>query len=217
MDKIRVLLADDHAILRQGIRALLQTQSDIDVVGEAEDGREVVAKVDQLRPDVVLMDIGMPLMDGIEATRQVKREHPEVKVLALTVHDDEEYLFQLLKVGGSGHLLKKASLDEVITAIKTVHSGDVFINPSMTKALVKGYLAHSQEDGEGWTYDRLTPREREVLKLIAEGHTNEEIADILKRSVKTIETHRAHIMEKLDLHDRTELVRYAIRRGLIQA
>ncbi|MBI5166450.1 MAG: response regulator transcription factor [candidate division NC10 bacterium] len=214
--KIRVLVADDHTIVREGIRALLQARDDIEIIGEAGDGREAVEKVRQLEPDVVLMDISMPGMDGLEATRQIKKENPKVRVLALTMHDNEEYLFQILRMGGSGYILKRATAAELVSAIKAVHRGEAFLYPSMAKTLVEDYLRRVEVGTEKSSYDGLTNREREILKLIAEGHTNQEIADILCLSVKTVQAHRSHIMEKLGMHDRSELVKYAIRRGLIE-
>ncbi len=208
-DKIRILLVDDHAILRAGLRAILRDEADIEVVGEASDGREAVAKAERLLPDVTLMDISMPVMDGLEATRRIHQNHPEMKVLVLTIHDNEEYLFQVLEAGGSGYLMKKSAVTELISAIRTVHQGEAFLSPLATKMVIGRYL-HTMGQGENnQNYDGLTSREKEVLKLIADGHTNQEIADRLIISVKTVETHRAHILEKLALRTRAELVKYA--------
>lgn len=214
MNKIRVLLADDHTILREGIRALLAAQPDIEVVGEAANGREAVSRARDLKPDVVLMDIAMPLLNGLEATRQIKKEHPEIGVLVLTMHDSQEYVSQILRAGASGYVIKEAAASDLVSAIHAVHGGGAFLYPSVAKMLVDDYLRRVGAEGE--RYERLTDREREVLQLIAEGHTNKEIADLLCLSVKTVQTHRAHIMEKLNLHDKGELIKYAIQRGIIE-
>jgi two-component system response regulator NreC len=215
MQKIRVLIADDHTMFREGIRSLLEAGG-IEVIAEATHGREAVQKANELEPDLVLMDIGMPIMDGIEATRQIKKENPEVQVLALTMHDNEEYLFQILKAGGSGYVVKKAAVSELILAIQAAYDGKCYLTPSVSRALVEDYLRRVKDEGVEPSYGSLTNREREILKLIAEGYTNQEIADLLFLSIKTIQTHRAHLMEKLGFHDRTELVKYALRKGLIE-
>ncbi|MHB8923025.1 MAG: response regulator [Thermoleophilia bacterium] len=217
MSKIRLLLADDHAILRSGLVRLLGEQSDIEVVGEAENGREAVQKVQELHPDIVLMDIGMPVMNGMEATKQIKKRDQQVKVLVLTMHDNEEYLFQVLQAGASGYVLKKAADSDLVNAIHVVARGDCFLYPSAAKMVVEDYLEKMKSGSEPTsTFDTLTEREREILKLVAEGYTNREIAESLFISVKTVETHKANIMEKLNLHKRAELVRYAIRKGILQ-
>jgi DNA-binding NarL/FixJ family response regulator len=213
MSKTRVLIADDHAIMREGIRALLALREDIEVVGEAADGRETVAKVRELAPDVVLMDIAMPLMDGLEATRRICKESPKTRVLVLTQHDEKEYVLSSVRAGAAGCISKKAVASELISAINAVNQGNAFLYPSVAKMLIDDYLQLAT--GEADPYERLTDREREVLKLVAEGHTNQEIADLLALSVKTVLGHRTRIMEKLDIHNRTELVKYAIRKGLI--
>jgi len=215
MQKIRVLIADDHTMVRQGIRSLLETRG-LEIIAEAADGREAVRKAKDLEPDVVLIDIGMPIMDGIEATRQIKKKQPDVQVLALTMHDDEEYLFQILKAGGSGYVVKKAAVSELILAIQAASEGKCYLSPSVSKGLVEDYLRRLKDADVDPRYGSLTNREREILKLIAEGYTNQEIADLLFLSIKTIQTHRAHLMEKLGFHDRTELVKYALRKGLIE-
>ncbi len=208
-DKIRVLLVDDHTILRAGLRVILSAEADIEVVDEASDGQEAVAKAERLSPDVALMDISMPVMDGLEATRRIHHSRPEVKILVLTIHDNEEYLFQVLEAGGSGYLVKKSADTELISAIRAVHRGEAFLSPLATKMVIRRYL-HAVGQGEKkQNYDNLTRREKEVLKLIAGGYTNQEIADRLIISVKTVETHRAHILEKLELHTRADLVKYA--------
>lgn len=215
MQEIRVLLVDDHAILRDGIKALLEKRDNIKVVAEAADGREAVPKVTQFRPDVVVLDISMPLMDGLEATRQIKRENPDTKVLVLTMHDDEEYFFQLLRAGASGYVTKKSVSRELVSAIEALYRGESFFCPSMAKYLLSDYL-RLDKTAEHTEQEELTPREREIVKLIAEGYTNQQIADILHRSVKTIESHRSNILRKLDMHDSIELVKYAVRKKLIE-
>lgn len=215
--KIRVLLADDHAIVRQGVKMILTNEPDIEVVGEAEDGLQAVDMAKTLKPDVAVLDISMPGINGIEATRQIKAAVPNVQTLALTMHDDDTYVFQLLKAGGSGYVLKRAAATDLVQAIHAARRGDAFLYPSVAKAVVTDYLKRL-EGGEGRaSYDGLTEREREILTLVAEGATNQEISQKLYISVKTVQTHRTHIMEKLNLHDRTMLVRYAIRKGLIEA
>ncbi len=214
-DKIRILLVDDHAILRAGLRVLLSDEPDIEVVGEAGDGQEAVAKGESLSPDVVLMDISMPIMDGLEATRRIHQCCPEVKVLVLTVHDSEEYLFQILEAGGSGYLVKKSADTELINAIHAVYRGEAFLSPVAAKMVIERYLHTVGQGEEKQSYEELTEREKEILKLIADGYTNQEIADLLIISVKTVETHRAHILEKLELRTRADLVKYARSQGLL--
>lgn len=213
--RIRVFLADDHAILRDGIRALLHDESDMAVVGEADNGRWAVEQVKLLRPDVVLMDIGMPLLGGLEATRQIKRDCPATKVLILTMHENPEYIQQVLAAGASGYVLKHAAGHELVTAIRAVVGGGAFFSPDVAKTLADMYVDSLGGAPKHDPYDDLTAREREVLQLVAEGRTNHEAAAILGLSVKTVKTHRLHLMQKLDLHDRSELVRYAIHRGIV--
>lgn len=213
--KIRVVLADDHRMMREGIRALLEREDDIEVVGEAADGREAVSLATQLRPDVVVMDVSMPLLNGIEATRQIRRNCPHTRVLTLTVHENEDYVAQLLVAGASGYIIKRAGGDELVNAIRAVHRGEVFLHPSIAQVVIQDYVRRLQA-GKGLSaQDVLTDREREILQLIAEGYTNREIADLLHLSIKTVQNHRSNIMHKLDLHDRGELIKYAIQQGII--
>jgi two-component system response regulator NreC len=217
MSKIKVLLADDHTIVRQGLRALLDSQENIEVVGEAEDGRQAFEKTKELVPDVVVIDITMPNLNGVEATRQIKKLNQEIKVLVLTVHDNEEYVHQILQAGASGYLLKESAVSDLVSAINAVKKGDIFLSPSISKVVVKDYIKNSVEgSGDFDSLDVLTGREREVLQLVAEGHTNREVAHHLKLSVKTVDVHRYHIMEKLNIHDVTGLVKYSIKKGLIK-
>lgn len=214
--KIRVLLADDHTILRAGLRMMLNAQPDIEVVGEASDGRQAITEAQRLVPEVILMDITMPECNGIEATRQVKRLLPDVRVLVLTMHENEEYLFQVLRAGASGYMLKEAADTELISAIRVVSSGRFYLSPSAQTMMVSDYLQRVRTGEERDSYGALTEREREILKLVAEGYTNNQIAERLFISPKTVDTHRTHIMDKLNLHSRAELVKYAMRRGLLE-
>jgi two-component system response regulator NreC len=214
MDKIRILLADDHTILRAGIRALLEDEPDMAVIGEAEDGRIAVKLTCQLLPDVVLMDIAMPLLNGLEATRQIKHDCPQVKVLILTMHDDEEYIRQAFANGSMGYILKDASSHELLDAIHAIHRGEAVLSPAITRLVIEDYLRWGdlQKDNPS---DGLSPREHEVLQLIAEGYSNRQISEILSISIKTVQTHRMNLMSKLDLHDRSDLIKYAIQRKII--
>ncbi|MBI4300766.1 MAG: response regulator transcription factor [Chloroflexi bacterium] len=214
-DKMRVLLADDHAIVREGLRAILETEPDIEVVGEAAEGQEAVNKTDHLKPDIVIMDLTMPGMGGLEATRHIKQTWPDVHILVLTMHDSDEHFFQVLHAGASGYFVKGGSSSELVAALRTVRQGDVFLYPSMAKKLMDDYMKRVRTGKDRESYDGLTEREREILKLIAEGRTNHEIAELLVLSPGTVQTHRARIMAKLGLHSRTELVKFALRRGII--
>lgn len=216
---IRILIAEDHTLVRQGIRMLLEVQPDMRVVGEASDGAEALRLAGELSPDVVLMDIAMPGMDGIAATREIKRTAPDTQILALTMHEGEDYFFEILSAGASGYVLKRAASTELIAAVRAVTRGEVFLYPSVAKKLVVDYLSrvHETEKEPPAVPLGLTPRENEVLKLVAEGLSNREIAERLTVSLSTVQTHYAHIIEKLNLHNRTELVKYAIRNGLIKA
>jgi two-component system response regulator NreC len=214
--KIRVLLADDHTILRQGLKMLLNAQPDMEVIGEASDGHQAISETHRLQPDIILMDITMPDMNGIAATRQVRRQQPDVRVLVLTMHENEEYLFQALRAGASGYILKEAADTELITAIRAVQAGRFYLSPSAQSMMVGDYLQRVRTGEEKDSYSGLTEREREILKLVAEGLTNNQIAERLFISPKTVDTHRTHIMDKLNLHSRAELVKYAMRRGLLE-
>ena len=227
---IRVLLADDHDILRQGLRLLLGMQAEIDVVGEACTGREAIEMVQAMKPDVVVMDISMPDIDGLEACQHIRKLEPATQVLMLTMHESEEYFLKALRVGAAGYLVKKAAPTDLHMAISAVAHGGAFLYPGLAKALVRAYVAApmtpntvqpSQENAQRESLAQelriLTPRELEVLTLVAEGRTNQEIADQLVLSIKTVQAHRANVMEKLGLQDITYLVRFAIRHGLIPA
>jgi DNA-binding NarL/FixJ family response regulator len=214
MAKISVLIADDHAVLRDGLRALLSLYDDIEVVGEAADGVETVEEVERLRPDVVLMDIAMPRLGGLEATLELRQRKLPTKVLILTQHENKEYIYPILKAGAVGYLLKKAAGTELVSAIRAVYAGESYLYPSVARAVVEQYVGRGPGEAVS-AYDRLTDREKEVLKLIAEGRSNKEIADLLVLSVKTVMSHRARLMEKLDVHSRTDLVKFAIRMGLV--
>jgi len=212
MDKIKILVVDDHAVLRDGIHALLGLHDDIEIVGEASEGKEAVAKAQELMPDVVIMDIAMPGMDGLEATRRIRKKHPKMKVLVLTQHDNKEYVLSVIKAGASGYVPKRALGSELVSAIRAVKEGDSFLYPSAAAALIEDYLQQTKDQEP---YDQLSAREREIFQLIAEGHTSREIADMLFLSQRTVQGHRVKIMEKLNLHNRTELIKYAMRKGVV--
>ncbi|MHB8778965.1 MAG: response regulator transcription factor [Anaerolineales bacterium] len=213
MTKIRVLLADDHAVLRAGIRALLDMQRDIEVIGEAGDGQQAVARVRELQPDVVLMDIGMPGLDGMAATRQIKEAYPQTRVLILTQHENKEYVLPALKIGASGYVLKRAEGDELITAIRAVHAGGTFLDPAIVGVLAEDVRREPGTPTD--SFDNLTDREREVLILLAQGKTYQQVATTLFISSKTVDFHRTNLMRKLGLENRAELTRFAIQRELI--
>jgi len=216
MAKIRVLLADDHAVLRAGLKLLLSAQPDIEVVGEAADGGEAMAKARELRPDVILMDLTMPGIGGSEATGRIKDENPGIKVLVLTMHDDPSYLRQLLKAGASGYVVKKSADVDLLSAIRAAYRGEVFLDSSLAGGLVDEVIRPAGPRRPRDAYETVSDREREVLKWVARGHTNQEIAEKLFLSVKTIETYRARLVEKLGLRGRAALVRFAMERGLLQ-
>jgi two-component system response regulator NreC len=213
-DQISVLIADDHTIVRSGVRLLLEAESDIRVVGEALNGREALELAEALQPDVVLMDITMPELDGLEATKQLKSRFPNINVLVLTMHRSDDYFFEMLKAGASGYILKGAKTSELINAVRIVQQGEVFLYPSMTQKLVQGYLQLADWESEG--EPSLSPREKEVFRLLAEGYSNKEIAEKLVISPSTVHSHRGNLMDKLGLGNRRELIQYARKRGLIQ-
>jgi two-component system, NarL family, response regulator NreC len=215
--KTRLLLVDDHAVVRSGLRMLLSGHAELEIAGEAETAEDALQKVGELRPDLVLMDIGLPDKTGIETTREIKRNFPDVKIVALTIHEDEEYFFKMLDAGASGYVPKRAAPDELLTAIRVAAAGEVYLYPSMAKFLVRDFLNIERPAEEKPNLDGLTNREREILTLLAEGASNDQIAASLVISRNTVERHREHIMRKLNLHSRSELVRYAIRKGIIKA
>ncbi len=215
MGKIRVLLVDDHTVVRQGIRRILESDHEIEIVGEAGDGRSAVDMAQKVHPHVVVMDIGLPELNGVEATRQITKRSEGVRVLVLTMHADDVYVRQSLKAGARGYLLKDSEDLDLIKAVKVIGRGGSFFSPAVSKVLLEGYLGDSGSRELEDDLGLLTDREREVLQLIAEGKTNKEVASALSVSINTVETHRKHIMEKLDLHNTAELVRFAIRKRLV--
>jgi len=215
MKKIRVLIVDDHTLVREGIRALLALIADVEVVGEATNGREALEKVEQLVPDIVLMDLAMPIMGGLEATRRIHREFPGTRVLALTQYDDSEYVVPLIEAGARGFVTKMSAFSELASAIQAVYNGDSFLSPSAAAALVDECQQKTPVEGGEDHYQLLTDREREVLKLVVEGHTAREIADILVVSPKTVEGYKTSLMNKLNIHNKTDLIKFAIRKAVI--
>jgi two-component system response regulator NreC len=215
MPKLRLLLGDDHTLLRQGVRKILEARPEWTVVAEAGDGREAVRKAIELEPHVAVLDIGMPLLNGIEATRQIARKVPGVHVLIVSMHSDEAYITQALQAGATGYLLKDSADVDLIRAVEDVAAGRSFLSPAVARVMVDDYVRHLAGRGIVDRYDTLSEREREIFQLVAEGHSNKEIADILSISPATVETHRAHILQKLDLHNTAEVVLYAVRRGVI--
>ena len=215
MAKIRVLVTDDHAIVRDGVCALLALTDDIEAVGEATNGREALEMVASLSPDIALMDIVMPLMDGLEATRRLRKEFPETKVIVLTQYEDRDYVIPAIEAGASGFISKAAASSELTSAIRSVYRGDSFLSPSIARLLVDDYRQLASVGRSNDTTDQLTDREREVLKLLAEGHSTREIAQILVVSPKTVDRHKTNLMAKLDIHSRLDLFKYALRKGII--
>lgn len=214
MKKIRVLIVDDHTLVREGIRALLSLIADVEVVGEATNGKETLNRVRELAPDIVLMDLAMPIMGGLEATRRLRREFPQTRVLALTQYDDSEYVVPLIEAGARGFVTKMAAFSELAAAIQAVYHGGSYLSPSAASALVNEYQKTPVE-GEKDPYHLLTDREREVLKLVVEGYTTREIADMLVVSPKTVEGYRASLMSKINARNKTDLIKFAIRKGII--
>ncbi|MFC2038397.1 response regulator [Chloroflexota bacterium] len=212
---MRILIVDDHAVVREGFHTLLEAQPDIEVIGEATNGREAIEKTEELSPDVILMDISMPVMNGLEATSVIKNKNPGIIILILTMHENDQYFFKILEEGASGYFVKGGSSAELVTALRTVWGGQVFLYPTMAKKLLGNYLERVKSGMNRESYGGLTNREREILTLVAEGHNNMEIGSQLFLSPATVQTHRSNIMSKLDLHSRSELTKYAISRGLI--
>ncbi|MEE4262792.1 MAG: response regulator transcription factor [Desulfobacteraceae bacterium] len=215
METLRIVLAEDHTILREGLRALLSADPNVEIIGEAQNGREAVRCVEKLEPDLVLMDLSMPRMSGMEATREIKKRYPEIKIIALTVHKTEEYLLTTLKAGADGYVLKDATHDELLMAIKNVMGGKSYLSPGVSEKIIEGYLDGRENNRTASPWESLSQREREVLKLIAEGFKNKEIAGDLCISLKTVEKHRANLMKKLDLHNAAALTVYAVQKGLV--
>lgn len=214
-EKGRIVIAEDHTILREGLRALLSSQENLEVVGEAEDGREAIRQVEKLTPDLILMDLSMPKMNGIEAIREIRRRVPETRILALTVHKAEEFILEVLQSGADGYIPKDASSNELMMAIKSILMGKRYLSPSVSNVVIEGYLESRRTSESITPWGKLTKREREILKLIAEGYKNKDIADYLCISVKTVEKHRSNLMKKLDLHSAAALTAYAMERGLV--
>ncbi len=213
---LRLLLVDDHALIREGLRAVLESNGEMKVVGEGTGGLEAIEAFRQLRPDVALLDIGMPGIDGLAACKRIRAEHPEARILILTVHAEEQFFFEALRAGASGYVLKRSTAEDLRRAIRTVAQGRTWLSPELAGSLVEDFVSRARAGEGDQALGALSAREREVLKLVAEGHTNAAIAKLLSISAKTVQTHRAHAMEKLGLHERTGLVRYAIRTGLIE-
>jgi len=214
---INILIADDHELLRDGLKELFGKTPDIKVVGEASNGEEAVAKVAELSPDVILMDITMPTMNGLQAAKTIKSNSPNTKILLLTVHESDEYLAEMLNIGLAGYIVKTASGREVVSAIRAVNKGDVYLYPSIARMLVKEFTSSIDKKKRNTVYDGLTEREKEILMHIADDKKNREIADIMGLKIRTVQAHRTNLMDKLGAHDRTELVKYAIRKGIIDA
>jgi two-component system response regulator NreC len=215
MRKIRVLLADDHNLIRAGLRRVVESQTDFIVAGEAEDGRQAVAMTEQLKPDVVVMDIGMPSLNGIEAARQIRGAHPETQIVMLSMHSDEGYVLRALKAGAKAYLLKDSAEADLASAIHAAAEGKSFFSPAVGKVLLEDYMRKMERTGAEDSYELLSPREREVLQLVAEGKSSKEVANLLDLSVNTVETHRARVMQKLNLRGIPELILYAVRKGII--
>jgi two-component system response regulator NreC len=213
--KIRVLLADDHGVVRKGLRFLLESERDLEVVGESSDGRQAVQDAETLRPDVIVMDIAMPRLNGIEATSQIVKRSPDSSVIVLSMHSDEEYLVRALTAGAKGYLLKDSAESDLVSAVRSVSGGRPFFSPSIASTLLENYVQQLQQRGLSDSYHLLSDREKEVLQLLAEGKTNKEVATVLNLSTHTVETHRTHLMQKLNLHNTAEIVLYAVRKKII--
>jgi two-component system response regulator NreC len=215
MQKIKVLVVDDHTIVRDGICILLGLAGDVEIVGEASNGKEAIEMVKKLKPDVVIMDIAMPIMNGIEATRRINKEFPEIKILALTQYSNKEYVYPIIEAGAKGFISKTAASSELASGIRSIYKGDSFLSPSVAKVFVEDYQMGSTIKTNHDPYDELTYREREILKLLAEGYTINEIAEMLIISPKTVDGHKTRLMSKLDIHSRADLIKYAVRKGII--
>ena len=215
VNKIRVVLAEDHTLVRKGLKAILSGYPNIEVIGEASDGREAVQLAETLHPHVVVIDINMPGLNGLEATDRIKHRCPDVRILVLSMHANEEYVLQVLRSGASGYLLKDSATEELVKGIESVNEGEAYLSPRISKTVIADYVRRTDAEDQRAPHEMLTPREREILQLVAEGHTSKEIAEQLHLSIKTVETHRANLMDKLDIHNRAGLIRYAIRAGLI--
>jgi two-component system response regulator NreC len=215
-ERIRVLIVDDHAIVRAGIRFLLTSTDDVEVVGEARDAAEAMRRARELNPDIILMDVKLQGISGLEATRQLQRVQPDARVLMLTMHDDEEYFFEAVNAGASGYVLKEAAPEDLLSAIRTVHQGGIAFHPLLARRLLEDYLQRVRAGDEVVGGPQLTEREREVLRLTAEGHSARQLGELLFLSPKTVERHRANLMRKLNVHNRSELIQYALRKGLLQ-
>jgi len=214
-EKVRIVIAEDHTILREGLRSLLSANPNFEVVGEAGDGREAIRQVKKIKPDLILSDLSMPRMNGMEAIKEIKRESPATKILVLTVHRAEEYILAIFRAGADGYLLKDSTHSELLMAVKKVLSGAHYISPEISEKVIEGYIEGKKSLKSRTSWETLTQREREILKLIAEGYRNKEIAGDLCISVKTVEKHRANLMEKLDLHSIQALTAFAIEKGLV--
>jgi len=215
LKKLRILLADDHGVVRKGLRFLLESEPDLEVVGEAADGRQAVDMAEKLHPDIVVMDIAMPWLNGIDATGQIVKQQPAVGVIMLSMHSDEEYLVRTLTAGAKGYLLKDSAETDLVQAVHSVSDGKPFFSPAIAKTLLEDYVRRLQQRGLTDSYDLLSDREKEVLQLLAEGKTNKDVASLLNLSTHTVETHRTHIMQKLNLHNTAEIVLYAVRKKII--
>jgi DNA-binding NarL/FixJ family response regulator len=214
--KKQIVIAEDHQILRDGLKAILNASDDIEVVGEAEDGLEAIRRIQELTPDLALVDLSMPRMDGFSVIKEIQSRNPDTKIVALTMHKDEEYVLEAFRTGASGYCIKSSGHDELLVAIRAVLSGKTYVSPEISDKVMEGYLERKKQIKEKSSWDTVTQREREVLKLVGEGYRNKEIADYLCISIKTVEKHRANIMEKLDLHSASALTAYAIEKGLVE-